>query len=341
MKKILFVVSTFVLFFFSCDEYDTIYVTDDYYSICQINSDGTGYRRLIDKGYKSYSKCPSKVYFIENDNKILIVEDEGIKEFDLNSLTSNYYYFDVIKLSALSRDRSHLAIIKNSSIDQDIYIFNINSKTFTRVTNSPTVIKRGLSFSNDGLRIVYSTSFSSYSTIETVSLSSGMVTELARTNTHNIVGMPFQLPIFNYNDTEVFYFSYENRTNYVNHICKLRSSNNYVIDDTSSTSGGLTLSGPNDFIIYNEMESYPWRLISHNITQNVKHTLTENLNGGASVSVSDDGNSVLISSFSPNEDINLVNINGANKRYLGKGYQPALSSDGSTAVFIFWEAVKQ
>ncbi len=341
MKKILFVLSTFVLFFFSCAEYDTIYVTDDYYSICQINLDGTGYRRLIDKGYKSYSKCPSKIYFIENDNKILIVEEEGIKEFDLNSLTSNYYNFDVIKLSALSRDRTQLALVKNSSIDQDIYIFNIISKNFTRVTNSPTVIKRGLSFSNDGLKIVYSTSFSSYSTIETVDIISGTVTQLVRTDFENLTEFTFVHPIFNFEDTEVFYFSIEYNPLRPKYICKLRSSNNYVIDDTSSTNGGLTLSGPNDFIIYSEMEFYPWRLISHNITQNVKHTLTENLNGGASVSVSDDGNSVLISSFSPNEDINLVNINGANKRYLGKGYQPALSFDGSTAVFIFWEAVKQ
>src|SRR5690606_3843369 len=102
-----------------------------------------------DKGYKSTPTSLTNIYFIENDSKILIIEENGIKEFDLNSLTSNYYNFVDIKLTALSRDRTQLALIKNSSMDQDIYIFNIISKNFTRVTNSPTVIKRGLSFSND------------------------------------------------------------------------------------------------------------------------------------------------------------------------------------------------
>lgn len=121
MKKRLFVFAIFGLFFLSCDENDTVIVTDDYYSICQINPDGTGLKRLIDKEYKGYSYNPLKIYFIDN-NKLLIIEKNRIREFDLITLTSNYYKFDDIKFSALSRDRSQLALIKHTSDDQDIYI---------------------------------------------------------------------------------------------------------------------------------------------------------------------------------------------------------------------------
>jgi len=348
MKKILFVFAIFGLFFLSCDENDTVIVTDDYYSICQINPDGTGYKRLIDKEYKGYSYNPSKIYFVDNNNKLMIIEKNRIREFDLNNLTSNYYKFGDIKFSALSRDRSQLALIKQTSNDQDIYIFNINSKLFTKVTNSPTVIKRGLSFSNDGLSLVYSTYFSTnspyfltYSTIETVNLSSGLVTEIIRTNNRNTTGSSFLSPVFSYDDSEIFYFSFENKTDNSKPLCKLRSSNNYVISDTAHFSSGLTLSGPNNYIIYDNKEFYPWRMISQNIEQNEKHILSDILFVGACASVSDNGDLVLIGSSNTNHDINLVNINGTNKRFLSSGFQASLASDGSKVVFIYHETIRQ
>jgi hypothetical protein len=340
MKKILLVLSILGLFFSSCEENDTVYVTDDYYSICQINSDGTGYRKLIDKGYKGYHTSLTKIYFSENDNKILIIEEKGIKEFDLNSLTSNYYNFDVIKLSALSRDRTQLALIKNSSIDQDIYIFNINSKIFTRVTNSPTVIKRGLSFSNDGLRIVYSTSFSSYSTIETVNLTTGAVTQLVRTDFQNLNEFTLVHPIFNFEDTEVFYFSIEYNPLRSNNLCKLRSTNNYIIDSTTSYFSGLTLSGENGYLIYDDIGSNPGRIIAHNIIQNNKFTLTSNSQSDGIVSTSYNGEKVMIGlSY---KDMTLVNIDGTNgKTLLHNGFFPSISSDGTKIVFTILESIVQ
>jgi hypothetical protein len=341
MKKILLFIAVVGIINSSCDLQDggELYNYIDTFSICCINNDGSGYRKIIDKEYVS---PPKAIYFIDNNNKIIIVENDRIRELDLVNLENNYYNFGVIKLSALSKDRSQLALIKEGNGDQDIYIFNTNSKLFTKVTSSPTIIKRGVSFSNDGLSVVYSTFFTSYSTIETVNLSSGTVTELARTNENNIAGWPFVLPIFSYNDTEVFYFSFENRANYVNHICKLRSSHNYVIDDTTNANGGLTLSGSNGFIIYDEMESYPWRLISHNLTMNIKNILGDINYVGVTVSVSNDGLKVLYGftgSYS-NEDIILVNIDGSNKKYLSKGQMPSLSSDGLKATFVLLEKIR-
>jgi translation initiation factor 6 (eIF-6) len=341
MKKILLFIAVVGIISTSCDFQDEgeLYNYIDTFSICCINNDGSGYRKIIDK---EYTRPPKAIYFIDNNNKIIIVEYDRIREVDIVNLESNYYNFGVIKLSALSKDRFQLALIKEGNGDQDIYIFNTNSKLFTKVTNSPTIIKRGVSFSNDGLSIVYSTFFTSYSTIETVNLSSGTVTELARTNENNIAGKPFVLPIFNYNDTEVFYFSFENRANYVNHICKLRSSHNYVIDDTTNANGGLTLSGSNGFIIYDEMESYPWRLISHNLTLNIKNILGDINYVGVTVSVSNDGLKVLYGftgSYS-NEDIILVNIDGSSKKYLSKGQMPSLSSDGLKATFVVMEKIR-
>lgn len=341
MKKILLFIAVVGIINSSCDLQDEgeLYNYIDTFSICCINNDGSGYRKIIDKEYAS---PPKAIYFIDNNNKIIFVEYDRIRELDLVNLENNYYNFGVIKLSALSKDRSQLALIKEGNGDQDIYIFNTNSKLFTKVTSSPTIIKRGVSFSNDGLSVVYSTFFTSYSTIETVNLSSGTVTELARTNENNIAGWPFVLPIFSYNDTEVFYFSFENRANYVNHICKLRSSHNYVIDDTTNANGGLTLSGSNGFIIYDEMESYPWRLISHNLTLNIKNILGDINYVGVTVSVSNDGLKVLYGftgSYS-NEDIILVNIDESNKKYLSKGQMPSLSSDGLKATFVLLEKIR-
>lgn len=340
MKKILFVLSTFVLFFSSCQENDTLYITDDYYSICQINSDGTGYRKLIDKGYRSSPTSLTNIYFIENDSKILIIEENGIKEFDLNSLTSNYYNFVDIKLTALSRDRTQLALIKNSSMDQDIYIFNIISKNFTRVTNSPTVIKRGLSFSNDGLKIVYSTSFSSYSTIETVDIISGAVTQLVRTDFENLTEFTFVHPIFNFEDTEVFYFSIEYNPLRPNYLCILRSTNNYIIDSTTSYYSGLTLSGENGYFIYDDIGSNPGRIIAHNIIQNKKYTLTSNSQSGGIVSTSHNGEKVMIGlSY---KEMTLVNIDGTNSRtILHDGLFPWISADGNKIVFVILETIVQ
>lgn len=341
MKKILLFITVVGIINTSCDIQDDgeLFNYIDTFSICSINSDGSGYRKVIDN---EYTNPPKAVYFIENNTKIIIVEYDRIRELDIINLESNYYNFGVIKLSALSRDRTQLALIKEGNGDQDIYIFNINSKFFSKVTSSPTIIKRGISFSNDGLSIVYSTFFTSYSTIETVNLSSGTVTELARTNENNIAGWPLMHPIYNYNNSEVFYFSFENRANYVNHICKLRSSHNYVIDDTTNANGGLTLSGSNDFIIYDEMESYPWRLISHNLTLNKRNILGEINYVGVTVSVSNDGLKVLYGftgSYS-NEDIILVNVDGSNRKYLSKGQMPSLSSDGLKATFVVMEKIR-
>jgi hypothetical protein len=340
MKKILFVLSTFVLFFSSCQENDTLYITDDYYSICQINSDGTGYRKLIDKGYRSSPTSLTNIYFIENDSKILIIEENGIKEFDLNSLTSNYYNFGVIKLSALSKDRSQLALIKEGNGDQDIYIFNINSKSFTRVTNSPTVLKRGLSFSNDGLRIVYSTSFSSYSTIETVDITSGAVTQLVRTDFENLTEYTIVHPIFNFEDSEVFYFSIEYDPHRPSYLSKLRSTNNYILDSTTSYHSGLTLSGENGYLIYDDIGFNPGRIIAHNIVQNKKFILTSNSQSGGIVSTSYNGEKVMIGlSY---KEMTLVNIDGTNsKTLLHNALFPWISADGNKVVFVILEKVVQ
>ncbi len=229
-----------------------------------------------------------------------------------------------------------------------IYIFNINSKLFRKATNSPTVIKRGLSFSNTGLSLVYSTYFYinspyflTYSTIETVSLSSGLVTEIVRTNSLNTIGLSFLSPVFSYDDSEIFYFSFENKADNSKPFCKLRSSNNYVISDTANFPSGLTLSGPNNYIVYDNQEFFPWRMISHNIVQNEKHTLSDILFVRACASVSDNGDLVLIGSSDTNHDINLVNIDGTNKRFLSSGFQASLSSDGSKVVFIYRETIRQ
>lgn len=337
MKNGLLIINLLVLLLTACDPDDgDVFVYNNYFSIHQINSDGSNSKQLVERGYLGF---PRAIYFVDNDSKILIVYNDQIIEVDLVSLNRSSFSIGGggVRSSALSHDRKKIAIIKEGSASYDLYIFDIISKTFSKITNTPALFKRDLSFSNDDSKIVYTISHTNYAAIESITIATGVINEIARNTSLYYTSLPFYSPVFGLNNTEVFYLSHEEGVGWF-----FRSTYNYVVDTLADFSCGLTFSGPNEFLIY-QLNTYPLQVVSHSVMQNKRYDLAIIPYVGGIVSTSNDGMIVVIGykGGDSNEDITFVNIDGANSRSLCKGQLPALSSDGSKIAFVYMEMIRQ
>lgn len=337
MKKIFLVLSVFGVLLTSCDPEDgDVYVYNNYYSIHQINFDGSNSKQLVERGSFGF---PKAIYFVDNDSKMLVIYDGQIIELDLISLNRTSFSIGVggVRSSALSHDRKKLAIIIEGSASYDLYIFDIISKTLSKITDTPALFKRDLSFSTDDSKIVYTINQTNYAAIESITISTGVINEIARNTSLHHTSLPFYSPVFGLNNSEVFYLSHEEGVG-----CFFRSTYNYIIDTLADFSCGLTFSGQNEFLIY-QLNTYPMRVVAHSVMQNKKYNLANIPYVGGTVSVSNDG-SVVVIGFNggySNEDITLVNIDGTNSKTLCKGQLPALSSGGSKIAFVYMEKIRQ
>lgn len=334
MKKKLFLFVLLCFLFLSCEEVEEAYSYSNHFSLYLTNIDGTN-NRLILADLAPFSST----YFIDNNTKLLIVLNSGeIIELDIDSGTKVTYSNGNLSIrnSILSHDRKKLALINTGSGNQDVYIFDIITKNFTKMTDTPNYFKRDVSFSNDDSKLLYTIVKPNYAAIESITLSTGVINEITRNASLNYTSLPFYYPVYGTNDSRVYYLLVEYVTP-----SSLRSTNNELLDTLSIISFGLTFSGSNGFLVY-ERSSYPASVIAYNTLQHTNLELATVTYAGGITNISEDGAKVLLGTDNgySNEDITIVNIDGTDKKVICRGLNPSLSSDGLKIAYTYMERVQ-
>lgn len=334
MKLKLFLFALLCFLFLSCDEMEEVYSYSDHFSLYLSNIDGTS-NRLIFSDLVPFSST----YFIDNNTKLLIVLNSGeIIELDIDSGTKVTYTNGNLSIrnSILSHDRKKLALINTGSGNQDVYIFDIINKNFTKMTDTPNYFKRDVSFSNDDSKLLYTIVKPNYAAIESITLSTGVIHEITRNTSLNYTSLPFYYPVYGINDSTVYYLLVEFVTP-----SSLRSTNNELLDTLCIINFGLTFSGSNGFLVY-ERSNYPASVIAYNTLQHTNLELATVSYAGGITNISEDGSKVLLGTDNgySNEDITIVNIDGTDKKVICRGLNPSLSSDGSKIAYIYMERVR-
>lgn len=302
--------------------------------LVQISSDGSQLKTILEEYTDS-----EIFYTFSSDSMIIILNRNNYKIIDLNGNLLEQSDLGInIHSSCISFDRKKLCLSGYSNEQQeDLFLFDLETRNLTNITNSPGLCEINPSFSYNGDQITYFVYSIFYNAIKMINITSyiSIFVEI------DSLGHKLQIrqsPCFSGDDSSIYYTNF-----FIPEYCNSYHADiiSFALEDPFKSIHVKDISSE---INYKSVPSTKKLIYVNN--QNQKIELLDSANGSlielgysylgpTKIEVSNQGNkSIYGFGLAANEPIVLINIDGSGRVILADGYAGVFSQDGSFVVFL-------